>query len=279
MRMQLLLSLVFGSMLVLVGLELITRFFWYLTTFRKGKHHSGIVLTLEKQFLLIAILFYLSWGLTRVNPTIAQTIIGSITVASGIAFFFIKEKFSILQLKQNELFFLFGTHLTILALNFCWASNFSGFENLQLRNTLPVDNVLPSEVARYITESNDQANLFGDWRTSDRPPLSTGAIFLLRPFFGAMNYHNRDFILLIAIQFLFLVAVYHLVKKLVHPIEIRNLVFVSLIFSTSILLNYAHTWPKLLATSYVLMALASLVPENYLMESKAHPKIIPFENT
>lgn len=275
MRMQVFVSLVFGSIITLIGLELATRFFWSLIN--RHKQNSKRVLTLEKQFLLISTLFYLSWALTRIIPNLANAVLTVVMALAAVTFLFSKEKFSIMHLSTKEFFLLFATHLTIMALNFNWASNLDGFENMQIRNTLPVDNVLPSEVARYITESNDRANLFGDWRTSDRPPLSTGAIFLLRPLFGSMNYHNRDFIILMSIQFLFLVAVYHLVKKVISQVEIRNIVFVSLIFSTSILINYAHTWPKLLASGYVLVALSTLIPENHVSKSRTHSKMIPID--
>jgi hypothetical protein len=262
------LSLIFLGLYLLVALEICRMFLQYIHIKISKTKNQKFDSSMDMNFVYVSLLFYSSWVITRISPYFGKIIILIFIIFAILYFLRVGKKFSFFGLDSKQFIYLYIVHIALISLNYIWATNLTGFENMQARTTFPVDNVIPSEVARYITESNDRANIFGNWKTSDRPPLSVGSIFLLRDFLPFLNYHDRDFLILVSIQFLFLVSIFHFIRIVFLSERTLKYAFLLTALSGMVILNYAFTWPKLLAAAFTLMALSSVFRRNSLKIKK-----------
>jgi hypothetical protein len=121
-----------------------------------------------------------------------------------------------------------------------------------------IDNAIPKLFAdRLASRAPLRPLLFGDWQSSDRPPLQAGMALLVRPVSGAGEPAYQY--LGTAVQALWIPALWALLRIL-HLSHRRILTVVLLTATTgAVFLNTVYTWPKMLAASFTLAALAVLL--------------------
>jgi hypothetical protein len=123
-----------------------------------------------------------------------------------------------------------------------------------------VDCDLPFYFAESLHDGDDPRALFGDWRSSDRPPLQTG-LFLMQSWLRGWgpepwcSYH----LLGCVAQSTWVPAVWGLCRLLRLPRRRCGMVVLLVAFNGFTLVNTVYCWPKMLAGALALFALAALV--------------------
>jgi hypothetical protein len=121
----------------------------------------------------------------------------------------------------------------------------------------PMDNVIPQLFAEHLFQGADLLHFLGDWHGSDRPPLQTALLLLVRPALPYLHVGlNAGYEIGGAIaQLVWLPAVRLLCLRAGFSPRQRALVLAFTIFSGFFLYNTVYTWPKLLAAGLCIAAL------------------------
>jgi hypothetical protein len=121
---------------------------------------------------------------------------------------------------------------------------------------IPVDNILPLEFAQRIHQGQDPRHLFGNWQSSDRPPLQAGMVLLQMPFTAVSDsplaFHYE--LLACALQCSWIAGVWAFCRLAVMTAQQTTLVFGLLIFSSFFMVNSLFVWPKMVAGALALFA-------------------------
>ncbi|MEM9117840.1 MAG: hypothetical protein AAGD09_08150 [Cyanobacteria bacterium P01_F01_bin.56] len=127
-----------------------------------------------------------------------------------------------------------------------WIANFRFFQQM------PPDNVLPYQFANLLYFGQDPRPLWGEWQSSDRPPLQSGIVLVQRALIGLVfpNTSVLSYQIIATIsQCSWIAAVWALCRHL----NLRYLqISAILILCTSsgfFLFNSLFVWPKLLAAA------------------------------
>ena len=137
------------------------------------------------------------------------------------------------------------------------ASRFSG--------PLPADNSLPYLLAKGMLHGRPPIPMFGDWLSSDRPPLQAG-IFLSE--FAYIRSDRMYNILSTVLQSLWIFSLYPFLCAFRIDLRAIRLTFLICLFSGLILVNSLFVWPKLLAAAYVLAFSALLLSPKMLLDTR-----------
>jgi hypothetical protein len=122
------------------------------------------------------------------------------------------------------------------------------------------DNAVPLNFAQAMATGRlpvgEPSSFFGDWLSSDRPPLQT-SLFLVTPghlFWGnsEQGYQSAA----VAFQMLALVGAWTLARSMGAGQRIALASMAGVFFTPVVLVNGAYVWPKLLAATFVLVAAA-----------------------
>jgi hypothetical protein len=174
-----------------------------------------------------------------------------------------------------------GAGAASLGLTFLWGGAQASFATVGLRfvcgpppadggcGPLPPDNLLPQLFADRLWLGEGTAAILGDWNGSDRPPLQSGAILLLRPIAGAFGVpHDAAaldplnaqwaFAASVVCQLTLIVAVLTLVEALGFH---RRVAALAATFATVIplsVVNVPYTWPKILSGALAVAGVAVL---------------------
>ncbi|HEX5761503.1 MAG TPA: hypothetical protein VFY04_00075 [Solirubrobacterales bacterium] len=125
---------------------------------------------------------------------------------------------------------------------------------------LPPDNQIPLHFANWYYENGSSPTPppFGDWLSSDRPPLQVGYVLSQRAFgWDESGLHYQ--VLAVVVQQLWVVAMWALlVAARLRPLA-RGLAIVAAMVSDIAIVHGFFVWPKLIAAAFVLAALAMVV--------------------
>ena len=129
---------------------------------------------------------------------------------------------------------------------------------------LPPDNQLPAYYADWYYQHGHSSvpPPFGDWLSSDRPPLQSGYTLAQRPFAWDKTGLQYQVLALVVQQLWILAAWALLVAARVRPVG-RGLALVALLVSDIAIVHGFFVWPKLIAAAFVLAALAMVVSEEW----------------
>lgn len=154
---------------------------------------------------------------------------------------------------------------------FLWGGVADPFTTIANRiRIMPPDNVIQYLFADRLWKHQSTHLLIGDWNGSDRPPLQSGVLLLIRPvetLFGlSPSADNSDSLNLkfgiagsIASQLLWIPAVYALVRSLGFQARVA---LVTVAFAAALplsILNTVYTWPKMLSAAFAIAGLALLL--------------------
>lgn len=112
-----------------------------------------------------------------------------------------------------------------------------------------LDNTIPALVADAVAGGQHPRIIVGDWLLSDRPPLQSGALLLVRPLVGSSPFAHQ--IVGTMLQASWLMGLWAVIG---HQ---RNAARVSLLVALTgfVFFNSVFVWPKLLAGAMILAAL------------------------
>lgn len=189
------------------------------------------------------VVFYTYLFSVELGRTLSLVIYGC---ALGSLIFIKKESFK----KSVLLFSILVSMMTIIM--FIAYDNVEIIENMQSISAnrwhhLPVDNWIPKIFADAILRGHIPSPLFGDWLSSDRPPLQTG-FFLIFAYIdpGHVSYLvNAVGMQLLVILFIFLFILKY-VKDNIFVFFITILIF----FNGFVFVHSLFVWPKLLSALF-----------------------------
>lgn len=128
---------------------------------------------------------------------------------------------------------------------------------LAVRYWNSVDNKIPGMFARALQHKQQlRPALFDGWQGSDRPPIATGLVRVMSPL---SHSQEPDFFVLVACSSVLIVAVVMLAEVLWRSRNLGIVVSVSVFFAPGILVNAVYTWPKIIAASLTIVAIALLI--------------------
>jgi hypothetical protein len=119
---------------------------------------------------------------------------------------------------------------------------------------LPIDNVIPFLIAEALKLDHIASPLYGDWLSSDRPPLQAGLYILLAIKTGWLGYQ----IIAAWLQSTFLFGVWGLCVMAELSARARRMTLLACCLLPVTILNTLYTWPKIIAVGYLLLVFALL---------------------
>jgi hypothetical protein len=129
---------------------------------------------------------------------------------------------------------------------------------------LPTDNEIPSFFADYFYLHGHSGTPppFGDWLSSDRPPLQVGFVLAQRPFgWGTSGLHYE--VLGVVLQQLWVLGMWALLGAARLRPRTRGLAMLAAVVSDVAIIHGFYVWPKLLAASFLPAALGLVVSERW----------------
>ena len=142
-----------------------------------------------------------------------------------------------------------------------------------LESSLPADNQLPGIFVERLYQNLPLSPYFHGWLSSDRPPLQSALILLVRCFFQQATNDTQLFSILL--QSLCIPAVYLLLRSIGILQKTSVAIALSMLFTSSFFLNSLFVWPKLLPFTYLLLTTALLYqPESLIGNKKPHLRAI-----
>jgi hypothetical protein len=125
---------------------------------------------------------------------------------------------------------------------------------------MPNDNALPAVFANwfYLHGHNGVSPPFGDWLSSDRPPLQTGYVLAVRPF-GWDEPGNHYTMLGVALQMLWVPGMWALLRATSLGARLRSLILIAVMLSDVTIIHGFFVWPKLLGAAFLLAAAAMVL--------------------
>ena len=228
----------------------------------KTSYTPSTQLTFVAVFLTASLLSYVLFLITVGSPPVGRTLGIAIYVCSTL----LLGHTQILNWCRTQLLhnseFLSSLYLWALASFVVLFSGmlFAGWDQIAtaasvryLEFSLPADNILPGIFVNRLYQELPLNPFFNGWLSSDRPPLQSAMILLVRPFMEGGKSENDIQILSIALQTILAPISYVFLRNLKLSIARSSLLTLSIVFSSSFLLNGIFVWPKLLPTAYLLL--------------------------
>ena len=208
--------------------------------------------------LALGVLGYLSFWLAYANYALFGAIKIAVLVALVIHFAILVylRRLSNYRWAAEPLVYAFLFFLIIVTLGFSDGGIEDPITTAQSRfsHTLPRDNEIPLLVASGLKAGHLPSPLFGDWLSSDRPPLQTG----LYLFLALRNIPIYYQIVASWLQATFLFGVWGIAAAAALPVFARRIVLLACCLLSTAIINTFYVWPKMIAVSYLLLAFALL---------------------
>jgi hypothetical protein len=139
---------------------------------------------------------------------------------------------------------------------------------IRFSHLLPADNQLPYYLAKLMSHGRPPTPFFGDWLSSDRPPLQTGICLSQFAYCkGEITYE----ILSVVLQSLWIYALFLLLSSLRLDLRAVRLTLLTSLFSGFVFINSFYVWPKLLAAAFMLAFSALLLSPDLLRDITSRP--------
>lgn len=213
----------------------------------------------------VALAGYLAFWAFFASPLIGKLCLGVLYTAAIVALVQMRKMPATPERQRAQrdvlrLSLLIGTLYVALLHVFPSAIEFYELSANRFRHSLPADNSIPYAMARrlHAGESLRSPPLFGDWISSDRPPLQSGWELLTLPITSALKLDGEVSSGTAAIwfQLAWVPAAYGLLQALGLSV-VRACGWTALLACTGFLLqNTAFPWPKLAAAAFACGAFA-----------------------
>lgn len=133
------------------------------------------------------------------------------------------------------------------------------FASHRFNSGLPTDNILPADFASwfYVHGHHGPPPPFGDWLSSDRPPLQIGYVLAVRPFGwdGSLLHYE---LMGVALQMLWVPGLWALLRATGLDRRARALAMVAVMVSDIAIIHGFYVWPKLIGAGFTLAAAAMI---------------------
>ncbi|MBF0278085.1 MAG: hypothetical protein HQM13_09850 [SAR324 cluster bacterium] len=132
---------------------------------------------------------------------------------------------------------------------------------IRFTHALPTDNILQKIFAEKLYLGIDVSPFYGDWKSSDRPPLQAGMVLSQRPLMQLLSVGEHYQILSLILQCAWVPAIWALCRSLGASLRTIGLVMSFAVFSGFFLVNSIYVWPKLYGGSQVVFAISLILPK------------------
>ncbi len=220
-----------------------------------------LLLSVAGSFGIGYILFYMYYF----NPLLGK--ICSIVILSlSIILFYMRRKIIADIFKSSDyiwpLRFVILQSLFYLSVLFSLHTDVEAHMEIEwrfLNNTLQPDNIIPYIFLERIFNGLSLSHFLGDWLSSDRPPLLTGVLALLRPLSIFQSPELFYQIMGTFIQSSWIIAVWAIIrnKKWSNTVLFLTLSFIT--FSGWSLINTNFLWPKIATIPMIILAYILLI--------------------
>jgi hypothetical protein len=136
--------------------------------------------------------------------------------------------------------------------------------SMRFSHQLPSDNAIPLFFSEWFYAHGHSGTPppFGDWLSSDRPPLQIGYVLAQRPFgWDASGLHYE--VLGVLVQQLWILGLWALLCAAGLTPRTRGLVALAAIVSDVAIVHAFFVWPKLIAAAFLLAALALVLSTDW----------------
>jgi len=212
-------------------------------------------------FGVLVFLAYLAFFVFLVDARIGRAVAGAVGLGSlGLTVWQLSRSQVRKNLEQVDvwlpvllLFLYTASCLLVLLLH-------GGDPRRALTSYLPEDNILPQIFADRLWSGDSVRPFYGDWLSSDRPPLQAAVDLLCLPFVPlGFNADDVYGIVSTLCQTVWLPAVYLLARQMHWSGYAMKFMLVWFVGSGFFLLHSIYTWPKLFSASLFLAGLAVLL--------------------
>jgi hypothetical protein len=206
----------------------------------------------------VALVGYLAFWIYFAHPGAGRVFSWSICISATVILFFPKSGWPRLSVNLFHPVFLavviglFYVALLVLfeppRLSFAAANRFA--------DGLPSDNEIPRAFAERLANGQSPRALWGDWLSSDRPPLQSGWLLLTWPVLRSLGFDINTISTTggICFQLLWVLAVWALAKNLGASPRQALAIPTALSFTGVFLLYSVFVWPKFAAAALVVAA-------------------------
>jgi hypothetical protein len=216
-------------------------------------------LTYTTTIILLGLLGYATFWIAYISYTAFGFLkIAVLCTLVGYAIFLIFRGHVRAYLRQvgEPLLYTFLFFLLVITLGFSNGGIDDSAHTAAIRfsHELPVDNVIPLILANALKSGHVPSPLFGDWLSSDRPPLQTGLYLFLTLRTNSLDYQ----IVASWLQAAFLLGVWGLLIGAGLSPSGRRLSMLACCLLPTAIINTFFVWPKMLAAGYVMLIFAML---------------------
>jgi hypothetical protein len=156
------------------------------------------------------------------------------------------------------------------------AGSFSYLAGNRFLINMPPDLQIPRILADHLWSGQNPREVFGDWHSSDRPPLQAGWLLLTKPVVAALGFDADTTAQCggICFQLLWIPALWALLRRLGARPRQAAAVIAALSFTGVFLLYTVFTWPKFGAASLLLAAFVAGLTPFAEPGTSQHPRLI-----
>jgi hypothetical protein len=225
---------------------------------------------------------YFSFWLTLLSPRLAHYV-AVLTIAVAVAGLVLcirrldGEGRSVLKALLAPVLLIGGVALLVLSAGFLYGGWNDPLTAARVRfpHSLPPDNELPFTLAQGAQMGHIPKPLFGDWLSSDRPPLESGIVLSQFPMFRKPHREQAYTVVGALAQSFWIFALWLLLSAFRLKSRAIVLALTACLFSGFVFLNTFFVWPKLLAAAYTLGFLAAFVARRPKEDSALQSWIAP----
>ena len=268
-------ALAFAIVLVVAGASaMLLERFWL------GRGYLAIAYALLGLGLIAQVIWIAYWLLPA-----AGVVLSFATLAASVVVLVVKPVWSRWRTWLPLVVLTLALGAVYLGFLFLYGGSDDPFTTAALRfRTMPPDNVIQHLFADRLWKGQPTTLVIGDWNGSDRPPLQSGFLLLVRPFEGLFGvapaadvYDSTNlrfaFAASVAAQLTWIPATYALVRSLGFHGRVASLSVAFVAFIPLTVLNSVYTWPKLLSAGLAVAGIALLIDA---ARNATHRPLVPF---
>lgn len=258
---------------ILIILQLMLGIYYFLLFLLPGIVLASYIYPLisaKPLFLLLSVagsfgIGYATFYIYYLNPLLGK-ICSIVIIILSIILFYIRRTIIVTIFKSSDyiwpLRFVILQSLFYLSVLFSLHTDTEAHVEIQgrfLNNSLQPDNIIPYIFLERIFNGLSVSHFLGDWLSSDRPPLLTGVLALLRALSIFQNPELFYQIMGTFIQSSWIIAIWAIVrnKKWNNTVLFLTLSFIT--FSGWSLINTNFLWPKISTIPMIILAYILLI--------------------
>ena len=226
-----------------------------------GRLAPSVHLALPFAFCALGLVAYATWGCFLVGPAFGRCFVGFamliLFVSAGRAVWCSASNELLQEWIAPLLIAIVASmlYLGILCL-FQPGESLAQLAANRFLSNMPADNQIPQYYANILWSGANPRQAFGDWLSSDRPPLQVGWILLVGSPLSYLGYglSKSGQVTSIWFQLLWIPASWAWLRSIGQSAARSTIIILAVIPSFWVAFNSIYAWPKLAATAFAIIA-------------------------